>query len=90
MTSYQSLNEELTQTLQDGGDLNALRSKWTDSVAKISAFVEMFLDRCGNRVLGEKNESPEWKLYINKTDEYNNYTRAIRNVDYFIAKQKLQ
>lgn len=89
MVNYATLNDKISDAIVNGDDLNTLKTQWLGEVDKISTFVEMFLDRYGNRVLGEKDQSPEWKLYTSKTDDYNTYTRAIRNVDYFIAKQKL-
>lgn len=46
----------------------------------------MFLEKYGNRIMGEKEDTPEWNLYNKKSEEYNTYARAIRNVEYFIAK----
>lgn len=84
--NYTQLNDVLSQTIASEGDLQQLRKSWGKQLVKVSKFLEMFLEKYGNRIDGERKDTPEWNLYAKKTEEYNNYARAIRNVEYFIAK----
>lgn len=84
--TYDQLNQILSSTVANDGDLQALKKEWAVQLKKISVFMDKFLDKYSSRLMGEKNNSPEWTLYNKKTQEYNNYARAIRNVEYFIAK----
>lgn len=84
--NYSQLNDILSKTVANDGDLHELRKSWTLHLAKVSKFIEMFLEKYGNRIMGEKEDTPEWNLYNKKSEEYNTYARAIRNVEYFIAK----
>jgi hypothetical protein len=86
--TYEALNAQISKTLANQGDLTPLKEQWSTHLQKTSDFIDMFLERFGGRVLGDRDTSPEWKLYLTKTEEYNNYARAIRNLDYFIAKSK--
>jgi hypothetical protein len=88
METYNELNNRISQVLTYGGDLNELKTQWTKELRKLDVFMEMFLETYGNRILGDKRNTPEWKLYSQKTESYSNYSRAIRSVDYFISKQK--
>lgn len=88
--TYAQLNDTLSDTLVNGGDLESLKTDWEMQIKKLHTFMEMFLERFGDRVLGEKDSSPEWRLYSAKCDAYSNYTRAVRNVDYFQAKKRLE
>lgn len=90
MITYEALNNKISDIRIYGGDLNTLTEEWSANLDKVSAFIDMFLDTYGNRVIGDKTNSPEWKLYSAKTQEYNIYNQAIRNAQYFIAKEKLQ
>lgn len=89
MISYQALNNEISNHVQNDFDLDELKSKYTSSMLKIDAFMEKFLDKFGSRVMGDAENTPEWKLFKSKNEEYNVYSRAIRNVEYFIAKKTL-
>lgn len=84
--NYAQLNDVLSQTISSEGDLQQLRKSWSLQLVKVSKFLEMFLEKYGSRIDGERQDTPEWNLYTKKTEEYNNYARAIRNVEYFIAK----
>ena len=89
MKTYTQLNAELSQVLQTNGDLEPLKVSYTHELKRIEVFMEMFLEKYGKRILGDKTNSPEWNLYTQKTEAYNNYNRMLRQVDYFIAKQKV-
>ena len=86
--SYSQLNNQISAVLQQQGDLSGLKQQWTKEVQRLDVFLDMFLDKYNSRLLGDKTNSPEWNLYTAKTEAYNNYARALRSVDYFIAKQK--
>lgn len=89
MISYLELNNEISSYVAHEKDLNELKEKYETQVKKLHAFMDMFLKKFGSKVMGDKDKSPEWKLFSSKTEEYNVYTRAIRNVDYFISKASL-
>lgn len=89
MKTYTELNNQITDTLRTQGDLAPLKTEWLLTLRKISAFIDMFLKRFGHLVMDNRNASPEWALYSKKTDQFHAYSRAIRNVEYFIAKGKL-
>lgn len=88
MKTYQQLNAILSDAVLYDHDLAELKAEWDAELKKIHAFMDKFLDRFGNKIIADKDNSPEWKLYTQKCDEYSNYNRAIRNVDYYIAKKK--
>jgi hypothetical protein len=85
--TYNQLNSEISNALRNQLSLEPLKEKYQSERDKISAFLEMFLERFGGRVSGDKDDSPEWKLYNKKCQEYHDYTRAIRSVEYFISKE---
>lgn len=87
--NYHQLNNILSETIANDGDLRDLHKMWGTQLIKVTKFIEMFLDKYGKRIDGDKEDTPEWKLYTKKSEEYNNYARAIRNVEYFIAKQNV-
>lgn len=89
MITYSGLNNEISTYVANDFELSQLKEKYTAQLNRIDAFMEKFLDKFGNRVMGERENTPEWNLYKSKNEEYNVYARAIRNVDYFIAKKAL-
>ena len=90
MITYEQLSKQISDVQLSQGDLQELKVKWDAALLKLHDFIEMFLERFGNRVIGDKDNSPEWTLYSKKYDEYSAYSRAIRALDYFIAKEKLK
>ena len=87
--NYQALNKQISDVLQSQGDLSPLREAWLNKIQWLHDFLDMFLDRFSERVIGDRDNSPEWELYSAKTEEYNNYSRALRNLEYFMAKERL-
>jgi hypothetical protein len=87
--NYTQLNSILSDTVANNGDLASLKRTWATHLVKVSKFIEMFLEKYGDRIMGDKDNTPEWNLYSKKTEEYNTYARAIRNVEYFIAKDNV-
>ena len=87
MITYDLLNTKLQSALSNGLPLAILRQDLEKELAKISDFMELFLERYGSRLTSNKEFTPEFRLYNKKSEEYNNVVRAIRNVDYFIGKQ---
>jgi len=71
-----------------GGDLQELKAQWVKETQLLHSFLDKFIDRFGSKIMGERDDSPEWKLYLAKSEEYNAYNRAIKSVDYFIQKEK--
>lgn len=90
MISYETLNSRLSKTLQQDptiDELNTLKTEWDGQVKKLDAFIQMLLDRAGHKLLGEKKDTPEWVLFSRKSEEYSSYVKAIKSVNYFIAKK---
>lgn len=88
MKSYKQLNAILSDAVLNDTDLLAIKTEWETELKKISSFMDKFLDRFGNKIIADKDSSPEWALYSQKCEQYSNYNRAIRNVDYYITKKK--
>lgn len=88
MKTYSQLCSEITNINLYGGCLQSLKSEWELELKKIDTFISMFLEKYGTRIIGEKKNTPEWVLYSAKTEQFSNYTRALRQLDYFLAKEK--
>jgi hypothetical protein len=53
---------------------------------KMDRFFTMFLDKFGSKMDPEKPNTPQWKLYRKKHEEYGKLSQEIRNVEYWIKK----
>jgi hypothetical protein len=51
---------------------------------KLDKFFSMYLDRVGSKMDADVPNTPEWKLYKQKYNEYESLTRRIRVLDYYI------
>lgn len=87
--TYDQLNQIISSAVANNGDLQSLKMEMALKLKKISVFMDKFLKKYGSRLMGDQSDTPEWNLYKKKTEEYNNYARAIRNVEYFIAKENV-
>lgn len=84
--NYTQLNAVISDAVVYGGDLNEIKRNWVKHVNKLDRFFDMYLERYGNKLTDENTNTPEWRLYKTKSNEYHDYTRAINNVSYYIAK----
>lgn len=55
---------------------------------KLDKFFTMFLDKFSNKMNPEKPNTPIWKLYKQKTQEYHDLCRDIRITEYYIKQRK--
>lgn len=53
---------------------------------KLDKFFTMYLDKFDNQMDSEKPNTPVWKLFKQKSAEYNKLCQEIRNVEYWINK----
>jgi hypothetical protein len=88
MITYTTLNNQLSNFIQKGYNLSDLKESWENEVKTLNRFFDMFIERFGEALEAEEI-GPEHKLYMQKTEEYNNYVRAIRNVEYWISKETI-
>ena len=90
MNTFDEMTLAISNTMHYGnGDLYTLRKTLVQGQYKISIFLDKFIEKMGNKLDGEQNDSPVWKLYNTKTKTYNEYERAIRIIDYHLAKKTL-
>jgi hypothetical protein len=53
---------------------------------KLDKFFTMYLDKFDKQMDPEKSNTPIWKLYKQKSGEYNKLCQEIRNTEYWIKK----
>jgi hypothetical protein len=53
---------------------------------KLDKFFTMYLDKFERKMDSDKPNTPIWKLYKQKCDEYNKVCQEIRNTEYWIKK----
>jgi hypothetical protein len=53
---------------------------------KLDKFFTMYLDKFDKQMDPEKPNTPIWKLYKQKSAEYNKLCQEIRNTEYWIKK----
>ena len=53
---------------------------------KLDKFFTMYLDKFDKQMDSEKPNTPVWKLFKKKSDEYSKLNQEIRNVEYWIKK----
>lgn len=69
-------------------ELEAIQEELLNSRQKLSEFIDMFLDKCDNKMshpLTSSND-PTWVLFRKKHEEYGEVERLLKSVNYFIAK----
>lgn len=54
---------------------------------KLDRFFSMFLDKVGDKLDSDKPNTPEWKLYHKKYDEYVKIDNKIKSLKYFMGKK---
>jgi len=53
---------------------------------KLDKFFTMYLDKFDKQMDSEKPNTPVWKLFKKKSDEYSKLNQEIRNTEYWIRK----
>jgi hypothetical protein len=53
---------------------------------KLDKFFTMYLDKFEKYMDSEKPNTPVWKLFKKKSEEYSKLNQEIRNVEYWIKK----
>lgn len=53
---------------------------------KLDRFFSMYLDKFGSKMDHEKPNTKVWVLYKSKLKEYEEVSRKIKHLDYWIAK----
>lgn len=53
---------------------------------KLDRFFSMYLDKFGSKMDHEKPNTKIWTLYKSKLKEYEEVSRKIKHLDYWIAK----
>ena len=53
---------------------------------KMDKFFTMYLDKFDKQMDPSKPNTPIWKLFKKKSDEYNKLCQEIRNTEYWIKK----
>ena len=53
---------------------------------KLDKFFTMYLDKFDKQMDPEKPNTPVWKLYRQKSADYNKISQEIRNIEYWIKK----
>lgn len=53
---------------------------------KMDKFFTMYLDKFNTKMDPESPNTPVWKLFKQKSTEYNKLCQEIRNVEYWIKK----
>jgi hypothetical protein len=53
---------------------------------KLDKFFTMYLDKFDKQMDPENPTTPVWKLYKQKSAEYNKISQEIRNIEYWINK----
>jgi hypothetical protein len=53
---------------------------------KLDKFFTMYLDKFDKQMDSERPNTPVWKLFKKKSDEYSKLNQEIRNIEYWIKK----
>lgn len=64
----------------------AKRNELLSKKMKLDKFFTLFLDKFDKDMDAEKPNTPVWKLYKQKSAEYNKLCQEIRNTEYWIRK----
>jgi hypothetical protein len=67
-----------------------LQIKYRDQqlqLMKLDKFFTMFLDKFSSKMNPENTNTPIWKLYKEKSKEYNELCRDIRITEYYIKRE---
>lgn len=53
---------------------------------KLDKFFSMYLDKVGSKMDPDRTNTPIWKLYKQKLNEYETVNREIKVLNYYLAK----
>jgi hypothetical protein len=53
---------------------------------KLDKFFTMYLDKFDKQLDPDKTDTPVWKLFKQKSNDYNKLCQEIRNTEYWIKK----
>ena len=70
--------------------MTELQIKYRDQqlqLMKLDKFFTMFLDKFSNKMTPENTNTSIWKLYKEKSKEYNDLCRDIRITEYYIKRE---
>lgn len=70
-------------------DMNALAAMKNELIVekmKLDKFFTMFLDKFERKMDSEVTDTPIWKLYKKKMQEYSDVDRSLKSVSYFLNK----
>lgn len=56
---------------------------------RLDKFFSMFLDQYGDGMDPEKTDTPVWKLYKAKLKEYDNISKEIKAIEYWMKKNNI-
>jgi len=76
----------IRQKAAKGEDLVPLRKGLSEKLKLMDKFFDKFLDEYNSRLDPEKTDTPEWKLYKSKMNEYEELDEAIETIDYYLSK----
>lgn len=57
---------------------------------RLDKFFSMFLDQYGDQMDSDNTDTPVWKLYKAKLKDYDNVSRSIKEVEYWMKKAELK
>jgi hypothetical protein len=57
---------------------------------RLDKFFTMFLDTYGKEMDSEKTETPIWKLYKAKLKEYEEVSKEIKSIEYWIKRKNIK
>lgn len=83
-TEYQQIIN--ASTYGDKKSIVAIQSILIGERMRLDKFFSMFLDKFHRKMDPDKNDTPIWKLYKSKTNEYAELERTIRAADYYLRK----
>jgi len=64
------------------------KSSLVSQKMKMDKFFSLFLEKFGGKMDPNKTDTPIWKLYKAKLNEYESLSQEIRNTEYWIFKER--
>ena len=84
------LTDEISDYVVYGKPLVDLKTTYVEAARKLELYMDVFLEKHGSKIMGDRDNSPEWKLYDRKCAEYSELSNAIRTVDYYLSKDGIK
>lgn len=57
---------------------------------RLDKFFTMFLDQYGDQMDADSTDTPIWKLYKAKLKEYDNVSKEIKSIEYWMKKKDIK